>query len=334
MSTSADPCPHCERLVPAANAELHAVHCRRHLERCALCGDMVTKRRAEEHYAEVHAPVTCLLCHQDIERPRFEQHQTDECERRLVACSFCEFPLAAVDMEVHAHHCGNRTEFCIPCRSYILLRYRAAHDLHYHNGIKDYAPLQASEDSSLSDDDHHIMWDDGALETVFGNGNLEVEAHHEFAVDAEYAPRYIEYRSGRDSDDYSIQYENGAYEEDTDALHTFGNGDQREDDPHCIQYSSHQDSSDDCSIHEYACNGVFEDEYGNVSAHQIDDSINVGDQNLANPSTGANSLHNGSIPSQTTPGGGVFAKQGVIIMAALGLICGAFLLRKGSNTKI
>jgi hypothetical protein len=46
-----------DRAVPAANIDLHSVHCARNLEKCKVCGDMVPKQHADDHYLNVHAPV-------------------------------------------------------------------------------------------------------------------------------------------------------------------------------------------------------------------------------------------------------------------------------------
>ncbi|KAK1269180.1 hypothetical protein QJS04_geneDACA006480 [Acorus gramineus] len=52
-------CSHCERDIPASNFDLHYVHCSRNLERCTICGDMIPRRHAEEHYFNNHAPEVC-----------------------------------------------------------------------------------------------------------------------------------------------------------------------------------------------------------------------------------------------------------------------------------
>jgi len=46
-----------DRAIPAANIDLHSVHCARNLEKCKLCGDMVPKIHAQDHYLNTHAPV-------------------------------------------------------------------------------------------------------------------------------------------------------------------------------------------------------------------------------------------------------------------------------------
>ncbi|GJR14293.1 hypothetical protein Tco_0796945 [Tanacetum coccineum] len=49
-------CTHCDRPIPSSNIDLHYIHCSRNLEKCNLCGDMIPKKHAEEHYKNTHAP--------------------------------------------------------------------------------------------------------------------------------------------------------------------------------------------------------------------------------------------------------------------------------------
>lgn len=50
-----------DRDIPSRNIDLHFAHCSRNLERCKVCGDMVPKKHAEEHYLNTHAPVRRLV---------------------------------------------------------------------------------------------------------------------------------------------------------------------------------------------------------------------------------------------------------------------------------
>ena len=50
-----------DRDIPAPNIDLHRVHCARNLEKCKICGDMVPKKHAEEHFLNTHAPVRTLV---------------------------------------------------------------------------------------------------------------------------------------------------------------------------------------------------------------------------------------------------------------------------------
>ncbi|XP_022139085.1 XIAP-associated factor 1 [Momordica charantia] len=121
-------CNHCGRAIPSSNIDLHSVHCVRNLEKCKICGDMVPKRQAEEHFLNTHAPVSCSLCSETMERDILATHKGENCPQRIVTCEFCEFPLPAIDLAEHQEVCGNRTELCHLCRRYIRLRERYSHD--------------------------------------------------------------------------------------------------------------------------------------------------------------------------------------------------------------
>ncbi|XP_010475849.1 PREDICTED: XIAP-associated factor 1 [Camelina sativa] len=121
-------CNHCDRDIPAPNIDLHRVHCARNLEKCKICGDMVPKKHAEEHFLNAHAPIACSMCKETIEREVFDSHKGEICPKRIVTCEFCEFPLPAVDLAEHQEVCGNRTELCYQCNSYVRLRERYNHE--------------------------------------------------------------------------------------------------------------------------------------------------------------------------------------------------------------
>ncbi|CAF2108013.1 unnamed protein product [Brassica oleracea var. botrytis] len=116
-----------DRDIPAPNIDLHRVHCARNLEKCKICGDMVPKKHAEEHFANTHAPVPCSMCKETIAREAFDNHKGELCPKRIVTCEFCEFPLPAVDLAEHQEVCGNRTELCYQCNSYVRLRETYSH---------------------------------------------------------------------------------------------------------------------------------------------------------------------------------------------------------------
>ncbi|KAF9687426.1 hypothetical protein SADUNF_Sadunf02G0092200 [Salix dunnii] len=50
-------CSHCDRAIPSSNIDLHHAHCSRNLKKCKICGNMVPKKHAEEHFLNTHAPV-------------------------------------------------------------------------------------------------------------------------------------------------------------------------------------------------------------------------------------------------------------------------------------
>ncbi|EXC01183.1 hypothetical protein L484_025561 [Morus notabilis] len=117
-----------DRAIPSRNIDLHFAHCSRNLERCKVCGDMVPKKHAEEHYLNTHAPVACSLCSETMEREILAIHKGENCPQRIVTCDFCEFPLPAIDLAEHQEVCGNRTELCSLCNRYIRLRERYNHE--------------------------------------------------------------------------------------------------------------------------------------------------------------------------------------------------------------
>ncbi|KAK8646764.1 hypothetical protein V6N13_120539 [Hibiscus sabdariffa] len=121
-------CDHCDRAIPSSNIDLHYAHCSRNLEKCKVCGDMVPKRHAEEHFLNTHAPVTCSLCSETMEREILATHKGEICPQRIVTCQFCEFPLPAIDLAEHQEVCGNRTELCHLCNRYIRLRESYNHE--------------------------------------------------------------------------------------------------------------------------------------------------------------------------------------------------------------
>ncbi|XP_050379129.1 uncharacterized protein LOC126796362 [Argentina anserina] len=121
-------CTHCERDIPAANIDLHYAHCIRNLAKCEVCGDMVPKKHAEEHYADNHAPVSCSLCSETMERDTLAIHKGEICPNRLVNCEFCEFPSYAVDLADHLKDCRNRTDYCSQCQTYVIRKERYNHE--------------------------------------------------------------------------------------------------------------------------------------------------------------------------------------------------------------
>ncbi|WOL11356.1 TRAF-type zinc finger domain-containing protein 1 [Canna indica] len=103
------------------------------IEKCAICGEMIPKKQADEHYNEIHAPVDCSLCSETIERELWSLHKGERCPQRIVTCEYCEFPLPAVDLLKHQEICGNRTEYCEICHKYVRLRERIQHDIQLHS---------------------------------------------------------------------------------------------------------------------------------------------------------------------------------------------------------
>ncbi|XP_065881104.1 uncharacterized protein [Euphorbia lathyris] len=115
-------CSHCDRAIPSSNIDLHFAHCSRNLEKCKTCGDMVPRMHSDEHFFNVHAPVSCSLCSETMEREVLAVHKGENCPQRIVTCNYCEFPLPAIDLAEHQEVCGNRTDRCLNCNKYVRLR--------------------------------------------------------------------------------------------------------------------------------------------------------------------------------------------------------------------
>ncbi|KAF7817057.1 XIAP-associated factor 1-like [Senna tora] len=138
-------CTHCDRAIPAANIALHYAHCSRNLEKCTVCGDMIPKRNAEDHFLNTHAQVACSMCRKMMDRDVLDIHKGESCPQRIVTCEFCEFPLPAVDLAEHQEVCGNRTELCHLCNRYVRLCERFNHEARC-NGIPDNNTVGSSRD--------------------------------------------------------------------------------------------------------------------------------------------------------------------------------------------
>ncbi|XP_009601768.1 uncharacterized protein [Nicotiana tomentosiformis] len=123
-----------DREIPSSNLDLHVAHCSRKLEKCKICGDMVPKKHAEEHFLSTHAAVACSLCSERMEREVLTVHKGENCPQRIVTCQYCEFPLPAIDLFKHQEVCGNRTELCHLCSRYIRLHERDDHESRCNGG--------------------------------------------------------------------------------------------------------------------------------------------------------------------------------------------------------
>ncbi|KAM0830212.1 hypothetical protein ACQ4PT_066341 [Festuca glaucescens] len=155
-------CAHCKREIPSSNISLHSAHCARNLQKCEHCGDMVPRKHMDEHYDENHAPVNCSRCKQTVEHELWDLHKRMQCPQRMLVCQYCEFELPAVDIFEHQDVCGNRTEYCQPCKKYIRLREWIGHEILLHGKTNDNA--ESSSDRSMLENE------DGAEEREPAHG--------------------------------------------------------------------------------------------------------------------------------------------------------------------
>ncbi|GAQ81652.1 hypothetical protein KFL_000860240 [Klebsormidium nitens] len=142
-------CPHCKKVISTANFDLHAVHCKRNLEKCQRCGEMVARVRAAEHFDEFHALVPCTLCQAKIEVSDLARHNLNQCPKRETICPYCEFSMPAEDSVEHEYFCGSRTDLCVYCNKYITNRERLGHDVMVH-GFEYDKEVKTSGDGSSS----------------------------------------------------------------------------------------------------------------------------------------------------------------------------------------
>ncbi|KAL3321954.1 hypothetical protein AABB24_039531 [Solanum stoloniferum] len=156
-------CFHCDRAIPSFNLDLHAAHCSRKLEKCKLCGDMIPKKHADEHFLSTHAPVSCSLCSETMEREALAVHKGENCPQRLVACEYCEFPLPAIDLFTHQDVCGNRTELCQLCNGYIRLRELIVHASRCNGGTDNISESSSDGSISSSNAEEHFLSNDAQV---------------------------------------------------------------------------------------------------------------------------------------------------------------------------
>ncbi|XP_014645140.1 PREDICTED: XIAP-associated factor 1 isoform X2 [Ceratotherium simum simum] len=101
-------CRNCKRSMAPAHLALHEAHCLLFLVLCPECKGPVPPAKKEEH---------CENGHQ----------QATECPDRPVECKFCKLAVRLSKLEIHEHHCGNRTELCLHCGQPIMLQELAQH---------------------------------------------------------------------------------------------------------------------------------------------------------------------------------------------------------------
>lgn len=118
-------CKNCKRDIEV-NFELHELHCYKNVTLCKKCNEPVAKSEMEEHM-ETHALVQCK-CEEMIEKSQLEKHEEEDCVHRMKQCQFCEMPLKVIELCEHENVCGSRTEPCISCGSYVMIRDTQTHD--------------------------------------------------------------------------------------------------------------------------------------------------------------------------------------------------------------
>ncbi|KAF3632096.1 putative MADS-box transcription factor 27-like [Capsicum annuum] len=166
-------CNNCDREIPSLNLDLHVAHCSLKLEKCKICGLMVPKKHADKHFLKKHAPVTCSLCNETVEREELAVHKGENCPQRMLACEYCEFPLPAIDLIEHQEVCGNRTELCHLCSRYIMLRERSVHESRCNGSTNNIT--ESSRAIPSSNHDFHVAHSSPKLEKCKTCGDMVPE---------------------------------------------------------------------------------------------------------------------------------------------------------------
>lgn len=120
-------CGNCQRRVASAHLALHKMHCLLFLARCPECREPVPQAKMDEHRESGHQQVGCAMCQQTMGKQELAFHEARECQERPVLCEFCRAAVRLSKLEIHAHHCGRRTELCPDCGQPFALRALAQH---------------------------------------------------------------------------------------------------------------------------------------------------------------------------------------------------------------
>lgn len=143
MSSEAETfaCDACGEDVPASNKLMHAIQCERHSRHVASSSNQEEKSVAdgetsgpclatdEAELAPTTADVGRNSCDGFAAVPResseslgdSSEQEEDSAASMLVACEFCEIDVPLPALSEHAYACGNRTDACESCMSYVRL---------------------------------------------------------------------------------------------------------------------------------------------------------------------------------------------------------------------
>ncbi|XP_061197301.1 TRAF-type zinc finger domain-containing protein 1-like isoform X2 [Saccostrea echinata] len=121
-------CKNCRRQIGKSNFVLHEMHCKRNISLCEHCNEPIPRAEMEVHFEEIHAKIPCPKCNKEVEKQHLESHEEDECLKRPIKCIYCEMDVAKGELEEHQGYCGTRTENCIRCGQFIMVKDMAQHE--------------------------------------------------------------------------------------------------------------------------------------------------------------------------------------------------------------
>lgn len=140
------------------NYEIHSVHCLRNFYLCSKCNKIVGNSQRFEHDKENHENITCAYCSFQLEKWNLQDHLLNYCSQSKynirfsgnivctnfcidtfigkIKCKICEIEVEASSLEEHEDYCGSRTEKCLDCDKFVMLKYQSLHLESNHSFFK------------------------------------------------------------------------------------------------------------------------------------------------------------------------------------------------------
>ncbi|XP_065196932.1 integumentary mucin C.1-like [Sycon ciliatum] len=115
-------CPNCRQDVSVnLYATMHEPRCRRFNRFCEQCNEPIEVADFDRHVAEDHKQMSCPDCGDCMEGLQLDDHQEEECRKRLVTCKYCELDWQCDELPEHSSLCGSRTDECSLCHTRVRL---------------------------------------------------------------------------------------------------------------------------------------------------------------------------------------------------------------------
>ncbi|KAM6051225.1 TRAF-type zinc finger domain-containing protein 1 isoform 2-T2 [Theristicus caerulescens] len=178
--------------IPVANFIMHEIHCRRNIEVCRYCSELIPKTEMKNHIESEHVQVTCK-CRMKIEKCLLKDHEASACPLRPAVCQYCDIQLTFNKLQDHEIYCGARTERCGACGRNIMVK-----DLKEHPPVcgQEVKPVRGSrtvpgfedEDADLQAlrDIRSRLRSEEELEQLERNENTRSSLYEEWNADLDY----------------------------------------------------------------------------------------------------------------------------------------------------
>ncbi|XP_075290620.1 TRAF-type zinc finger domain-containing protein 1 [Opisthocomus hoazin] len=185
-------CGNCKKDVPVANFIMHEIHCRRNIEVCRYCSELIPKSEMKNHIESEHVQVTCK-CKLKTEKCLLKDHEASACPLRPAVCRYCDIQLAFNKLQEHENYCGARTERCGGCGRNVMVK-----DLKEHPGVcgqevkqvrgSRTVPRFEDEDVDLRAlrDARNRLSSEDELEQLTRNENARLSVYEEWNADLDY----------------------------------------------------------------------------------------------------------------------------------------------------